>query len=181
MNKVTERKLAKEIVIFFSSVLIICLLWAIFWAFNYQKKIISKDLREQITQLTIEIDSINWSFANSEDTLTILYKNDSVDVAVKDIGSMIKHLPETKTEIRDLNEKANSLAIPPPHDSWATYQKFQTDIEKLNLKLALNETKIYTSKDLINIAKWISILTLCLVYPIRFLYILLKWSIKTLT
>jgi len=74
----------------------------------------------------------------------------------------------------------HGLPLPPSQDVLTVYEKNNKEFEEANKDLNETKYKIYSSGDMTDIAKWISIIVLTLVYPLRYLFLLLKWAVKTL-
>ena len=72
------------------------------------------------------------------------------------------------------------LPKPPPHALWIKIQNLQEKLSELKSELKLAFAKTPITNDWPTIPKWIVILLLVSVYPIRFIIILLIWSIQIL-
>lgn len=59
-------------------------------------------------------------------------------------------------------------------------QKYEENKKELKVELEKTKLKTYSKKDLSNIAKWTGIIVFLIVYPVRFILLLLIWAIKTL-
>ena len=70
--------------------------------------------------------------------------------------------------------------LPPPHNIWVTYEKGKSVLEKNRSELTITQQKLYTQDDLKDITKWISIIILTIIYPFRFIILLLLWAIRVL-
>lgn len=72
------------------------------------------------------------------------------------------------------------LPLPATTSASTAYKKYRKEFVEASKDI--NETKQrITSKDnIIDIIKWICIIVFTLVYPFRFLFILLKWAVRTL-
>lgn len=279
MHLSTKRKIAKEIIIFFSSVVIILLTWVIFWAANKANLNKRETLQREIETLDHDIDSIKSSFPKAK-SFDELFTGSLPDGFYEPLDSKLPKLPTGLTLIRNLrkydpleilgNDFENTtrtdiirklyqlldnshypfsvspfskydlpvfpsfqsfqkdivqeieedtlnldsisttkpklkkifdflkekkyltagidefilaiedLPLPPPHSTWTTYQSDKTKKEELKSELNIIKSKIYSSSRLTDIAKWIMIIVLSLVYPFRALAFLLIWAFKTL-
>lgn len=294
MQPSTKRKIAKEIVILFSCVLVIGLTWTYFWIVNNGNINKSESLQKRIEILDHDIDSIKLSFPKAK-TFDELFTDNLPDGFYEPLDSKLQKLPTGFTLIRNLrkydpleilgNDFENStrtdnirklyqlldnshypfsvspynkyemsvfpnfqkdivqeleivpsndlpdslknninlkeidsiaidsiaskpqlnkiysflkekkyltvafdefalaieeLPLPPPHSTWTTYQSNNTKKEELKSELNTTHSKIYSSSRLTDIAKWISIIVLSIVYPLRALTSLLIWAFKTL-
>jgi hypothetical protein len=74
----------------------------------------------------------------------------------------------------------NGMPLPPADSTWTAYQTDKKKKDNLKYELRKTNLNIYSSNDLTDMAKWISIIVLTIVYPFRFLYLLLRWAVKTL-
>lgn len=74
MQQSTKRKLAKEILIFFSSIILIGLTWSIFWLKNNFKINRTEDLKKEIIKTNTEIDSIQTTFPKENTFEAMLLK-----------------------------------------------------------------------------------------------------------
>lgn len=72
------------------------------------------------------------------------------------------------------------LPLPPSLDALTIYEKDRTALEEASKDLIKTKQRIKSTDDMQEIAKWISILILTIVYPVRFLILLLTWAVKTL-
>lgn len=72
------------------------------------------------------------------------------------------------------------LPLPPSHDALTVYEKNKKEFDEASKDLVETKQNINSADDMKEIAKWISIIVLTLVYPFRFLFLLLKWAVRTL-
>lgn len=135
MKHTTKRKIAKEIIIFFTIVALILFSWSIFWAVNKINVKRMKKLEKQVITLNKHIDSLQ------------------------------------KINVLVLNE--NLLPPPPP-------KQLSKNKEKLEDEVSLIYSKLYTTNQINENAKWLSIALFIMVYPLRFLILLVLWAIKIL-
>ena len=178
MKETAKKKIAKEIVIFFSSVLCIVIIWTFFWLSNFYTLNRINNLENQILKLSNNTDSIKWDSPNGKDTLTFYSSTkDSVDVAVKDISSLLKHYP---TEEANVRAQYNNTIPSNKNYCWVIYDKFKLERKNLTNDLSQAKSKVYSTNKLIKTTKWIGVIVLTIVYPLRFLFLLLWWAIKTL-
>jgi hypothetical protein len=99
---------------------------------------------------------------------------------LKKIYSFLKSENYSTVKFLDLTFYLYAVPLPPKFISWKIYQDDIKKRDTLKSELNTSSAKIYSANDLKDIAKWIAIIVLTLVYPFRFLYLLLKWAIKTL-
>lgn len=266
MRQTIKRKIAKEIIIFFTSVLIVGLIWTFFWGINQFNIHKSTSLQTQITTLKHDIDSIRdtyskvKSFADLitgkvpveyliavpawEETLPIgqdqftpkeqracnirqLYKllttskfKFSDDSLIPDFLSFQRDI-ENELEIvpssdlpdslkKNINVRAtDSIVLQPSLNKIYTFLKKEKylsvdyiefvstvdfyrllpDIEPLdkilkqkdklkNELISINE-KVYSTNELNEIGKSLCLISLIIVYPFRFLFLMLVWAVRT--
>jgi hypothetical protein len=72
------------------------------------------------------------------------------------------------------------LPLPPKYDSWMQYEKYKLEKNELVGKIKETKTHIYSSNSLGEVIKFTSIIILLIVYPLRLVYFILKWSLRTL-
>lgn len=107
-------------------------------------------------------------------------ESDTTQEQLNKIYTFLKDQKYLTVDFFTFTYSLKSLLPLPKKISWVAYQN---DIKKReDLKQEFNTTskKIYSANDLLDIAKWILIIVLTLIYPFRFLFLLLKWAIKTL-
>jgi len=252
MQQSTKRKIAKEIIIFFCSVTLIGLVWAIFWSINNFNVSKTENLQKQIVFSNHDIDSIQSTFPKLKTFQDLItgkvpveylieqkwekYRVPSLDELegteqekerIKNISrlysllrtskykfsddSVIPDFPQFKDDIveefesdskgqQTLNNiytflkdqkyltvefveftfSLNALLLPPKFITWTTYQDEIKKRDNLKKDLEVYKAKIYSTTELGDILKWTSIFVLTIVYPFRFLMLLLFWSIRTL-
>ena len=76
MTKKIKRKIAKEVIIFFTSVFVVVLIYVIFWLVNFGREKNGSRSKEKIVSLNHEIDSIKFQFPKTK-TLSEILCNDS--------------------------------------------------------------------------------------------------------
>jgi len=277
MQQSIKRKIAKEIIIFFSSILVIGLTWTIFWTVNKVNISKTESLQDEIKTLNHAIDSIKLSFPkaktfqeiflgnvpgefyektgdfddfgvpiirslkqsaelpslaelNEENkfkkTRTINFRKlfnildksrypfavssfskydmpifqdfekalikelegdtlnlDSISLTKPKLKKIFDFLKENKYLTVNFDEfvlTIEELPLPPPHSTWTIYQSDKIKKEELKPQLNRIHSNIYSASQLANIAIWISIIVLSIVYPIRALTFLLIWAFKTI-
>lgn len=99
---------------------------------------------------------------------------------LKNIYAFLKSEKYSTVEFVDLTFCLSAIPLPPKHATWTNYQADIKKRDELNNELDTCSAKIYSANDLTDIAKWISVIVLTLVYPFRFLFLLLKWAVKIL-
>ena len=122
-----------------------------------------------------------------KDSLDKEINNDTLNLDSLSSKPFLKHVydfliekQKTKASIQELVLTIKGMPLPPPHSVWAAYQKSKTEKDNLSKKLESVNSSIYSSHDLTDIAKWICIIVLIIVYPLRLFYATLLWAIKTL-
>lgn len=167
MNLRTKRSIAKEIIYFFTGVIILLIFWGFIAIQNnyYQNKVITckKEIAKIQTQINLTIlqpDKLKKLFAN----VKIMNESGSSN---EDIVAMMNAFEKRFGKKITLSERIK--------------------LEKLrkNGKLEANileeiSSKILNEEDIFNNIKILSILIFVLLYPIRFIIILVIWSIKIL-
>ncbi|MFP5082174.1 hypothetical protein [Pedobacter sp. JCM 36344] len=271
MQQSLKRKIALEIVILFSAITLVCISYAVSW-YIYKSNIRkTANIQNQISALTIDIDSLKSLFPKTKtfdelfinnlpdrfyvktgefdefgipirklkryDSLNILDDNDENSASKNNIKKLYAILIDSKYEFaifgefggrpiyknfeRDiLNEIQNNdsnlssrstkndelyriheflkdenylkenfdefissisgLPKPPPHSMWVKFQNLQKGLNDLKTELKIAVPKMHSSSEFKHIPCWIGIILLILIYPIRFLFILLIWSINVL-
>lgn len=264
MKLTSKQKIAKEIIVFFISIVIIGLTWIVFYGINKLNINKVEKLHTEITILTHNLDSIQSTFPRVQTFDEMISGKIPVEYLIKDKFDIYivdyakeKQLDEiTTTNLRQLyrflslagypsfdlkkfdpdkylnNKKQNEtsptlsefekniaqefesafpekkkqkeiydfllsrknitcrfeefafnlegLPLPPLHNIWVTYEKDKSELEKNKNELTITQHKLYSQDDLKEIAKWISIIILTIIYPFRFIILLLVWSVKTL-
>lgn len=277
MQQLTKRKIAKEIIIFFSSIILIGLVWTTFWVVNYTNINKSENINKQIDLATNNIDSIQSFFFKLitfrtlisgnvpaeilnilppppdgfplppppdgfrppppdgflgaeqqqqhyenlrqlfsvlikakyqflEDSLSIdftifkweiiseLTMDSSKQHSLINIYSFLKNQKYLKAEYKEFIFSLGALPqLPkgftfsldelPQHPISPTMIFYKDEIinrAKLETELNVVEARVYSPNELNVIAIWFSIIVFSIVYPLRFLIILLSWSIRTL-
>jgi hypothetical protein len=113
------------------------------------------------------------------DTLNL----DNLDTTTPHLKKYYQFLTDKKlisVTIQEFVLTLNSIPLPPKHEIWVVYQNDKKKIDELKKDLSNPTSKIYSTSELTGVAKWISIIVLSLVYPFRFLFLLLKWALRTL-
>ena len=263
MKQTTKRKIAREVLILFGSVVLIGLIWTIFWTTNkirtqktenlkieianynhdidsiqktfpktksfqeitkkdwYQYIVIDKNLCSELDELNSKVDGLqnivllfklliesNYPFVENKATpstndkfgdFTVCFgffldevlaelKSDTLDL--DNLNTTTPHLKKyhqflTDKKLIDVTIQEfvltlNAMPLPPKHETWVVYQNDKKKLDELRNDLSITTSKAYSTNELTGIAKWISIIVLTLVYPFRFLLLLLKWALRTL-
>lgn len=243
MKQSTKKTIAKEILILFSSVVIIGAIWTVFWTLDKIKISKSENLQSQVKTLTHDIDSIQTSFPKAKtfkDLLTGLLPIEYVnhvqlnippppeiehgDGRIQNIGQLYTFLATSKFPYSDdsffpefpffhtniekelstdttkqiflkriysflkdgkyvninYNEFVNTIDFYKGLPNITELAAKQKQKDELTLELKTVRGKIYSSNDLSEIPKWIAIIVLSIVYPLRFTYFLILWAVSTL-
>lgn len=167
MNLTTKRRIAKEILYFFTGVIIILLFWGIILIQNnyYQNKVVTckneiNHLQTQINLTILHPDKLKKLFAN----VKIMNESGSSN---EDIVDMMNAFEKRFGKKITLSERIKL-------EKLRKNEKIETNkLKEISLKI-FNEDDIFTN------IKISSILILALLYPIRFIFILIKWAIKIL-
>jgi hypothetical protein len=72
------------------------------------------------------------------------------------------------------------LPLPPSENAITIYKNDRKEFDKTSKDLINTKQSINSKEQIKEIIKWISIIILALVYPIRFLFLSLRWSLRTL-
>jgi hypothetical protein len=205
MKQTTKNILAKEIVILFSCVAFIGLTCSIFWAKNKYIENQTGKIEKQISKLTNEMDSIQSvifqdttdGFSELIKNLYTTYKHDLTEERFTYIYLTYKGKEEnfvasfyaiigedlTKEKLRYIrntylkHKKGRHEII---QHTLASFEYRKKQNEELNMKLKLSKSKIYSLDDFKDIEIWAFILILTTMYPLRFLFLLFRWAVKTL-
>jgi hypothetical protein len=118
------------------------------------------------------------------DTLKSISENFETDFPQRDELKRYYDFLKTKKCIivgfKEFSFTMYGLPMPPSEDVLIVYEKSKMEFEEASKDLNKTKFKIRSADEMKEIAKWISIIVLSLVYPFRFLFLLLKWAIKTL-
>lgn len=72
------------------------------------------------------------------------------------------------------------LPLPPSTSTSTAYEKCRKEFGEASKEINEIKQRIISKDNIIDIIKWIFIIVFTLVYPFRFLFILLKWAVRTL-
>ena len=171
MNLRTKKIIAKEIIYLFSGIIILLMIWVIMEIQNvyYQNKV--NTYKNEITQLQIQMkESVIKPILQPDklkklnDNAKIMFESGSSEediLAMKD--AFLKRFGRKHT----LNEKIK-------------LDKLKNSEITKNNELKKTYLKILNKDDVSHNIKFFSIIIFVLLYPIRIIYILVKWAIKTL-
>jgi len=161
MERATKRSIAKEVVIFFSCLVLIGLTWTALWLKNNyairQADKLDIQVKAQVKKLTSGIDSIH----------LILGRKTITAPSTSEIDPIKKKVPRPSEVFGIQLHDSNCFA-------------YKKRIEYVKSELATSKSKIYSANDLAEITIWISVVIMALGYPVRFLLLLLFWAVKTL-
>lgn len=168
MNLRTKKSIAKEILYFFAGIIILL----IFWAFleiqkNYfQNKVIT--YKKEITQLQSQIIKLERKPLLQPDKLKKLNENAKM---MSEAGSSKEDILAMKDDFLKMFGNQNILS---ERVKLKKNQVIINDkIKKVNLKM-LNSEEIYHN------IKLLAIVLFILLYPIRIIFISVKWAVKIL-
>ncbi len=252
MKQVIKRIIAKEIIILFSSIVFIGLVWSILWLKNNYSINHLKKLKWETNLVTHKIDSLQATFSKKRSLEKILIPQNlpttvsnalnlyielmkvagkpeyepninirMLYIVLKNSKYPFKLSPYSKYDIptyndfykhvsnefsKDLREKQElkriydfliskkyislgfegftynlqALKLPPKRDTMITFEKYIKQKEILNSELNIAKTKVISKNDLLETIKWIGVIILIVVYPLRYSILLLRWALKTL-
>jgi hypothetical protein len=168
MNLRTKKSIAREIIYFFSGILILLIFWGFIEIQNnyFQNKVISQ--RKEINQIQAQIKKLEKKPLLNPDKLKIL--NDNAK-EMYELGSSKEEILAMKDDFFKLfgNKKTLSEQI-----KLKTNEKLKTDnVKKTYLKI-LNRDEIFHN------IKLLAIILFILLYPARIIFISVKWAIKIL-
>lgn len=72
------------------------------------------------------------------------------------------------------------LPLPPNTSTSTAYEKYRKEFGEATKEINETKQRINSKDNIIDIIKWICIIVFTLVYPFRFLFILLKWAVRAL-
>jgi hypothetical protein len=272
MKKSMKRKIAKEVITFFTSVFLVALIYTILGVVNFDREKNVSRLKQKIVLLNHEIDSIKLQFPRAK-TISQIFSNDSAFYDLEQdkrnqyvptealitlgepetsniqyiysflsycgfnffysnqintikpahnagsidapqfviftffMDSVAKELSANSVNLDDLSKRAQYLkrmydflvakrkiivgfpeffsvlkGIPPTPSSamWSAFQYKEKEKSDLQIKLLNTSSKILSQRELNNKIFWISLIILIMIYPLRFVFLLLEWSFKTL-
>lgn len=193
MQQKIKRKIAKEILILFTAIFLIGLVWLLIWTFNNFNNRKYESLQAEINELTLNIDSIQNS---QQDPLFDFYKklkeNPTIDGLPENYVIFRKALSEKQIAVRFYSEiSKNSTVEGPPknfnsfsllltkNNAWKSYQGKLNIINKLNSELKIIASRISSQPDIFKLFQSICVIILIVFYPLRFLLLLFLWALKT--
>ena len=168
MNLRTKKSIAKEVLYLFSGVILLLIFWLYLEIKNnyHNNKVVT--YKEEITQLQSQIKKVESKPLLNPDKLKKLNENAKImsesgsskdDIlAMKD--DFIKKFGNQNTLSEQVKLKTNEVIV-------------NDKIKKANLKM-LNREEIYHN------IKLLSIVLFILLYPVRIIFISVKWAIKIL-
>jgi hypothetical protein len=168
MNLRTKKSIAREIIYFFSGILILFIFWGFIEIQNnyFQNKVITQ--KKEINQIQAQIKKLEKKPLLNPDKLKIL--NDNAK-EMYELGSSKEEILAMKDDFFKLfgNKKTLSEQI-----KLKTNEKLKTDnVKKTYLKI-LNRDEIFHN------IKLLAIILFMLLYPARIIFISVKWAIKIL-
>ena len=171
MNLRTKKSIAKEVLYFFAGVIILLIFWAFLEIQNnyFQNKIIN--YKKEITQLQSQIKKFETKTLLQPDKLKKLNEN---ALKMSKAGYSEEDILTMKDDFLKLFGKKHTLKEQIKLDKLKN-----SEITKTN-QLKKSYLKILSKDDVSHNLKFFSIILFVLLYPIRIIYILVKWAIKTL-
>jgi hypothetical protein len=203
----TKRRIAKEILIFFSAILLVILIGIFIWLKNsYDSKVIQSLKAEELKVIAV-LDSFELSLPGIESFDGKMFNkrtfkvDDSIhcDVAEKDIPDFLaKHPSSIEVQSfkvnRDtydipLNEVKDFLIYFPEatvlfpkisNSVWAVYDSTKKSKNSISGKLQNRQTNIYSDDDIIEKVGWTALIIFLVIYPFRFIVLSIVWASKTI-
>ena len=171
MNLRTKKSIAKEILYFFAGVIILLIFWAFLEIQNnyFQNNIIN--YKKEITQLQSQIKKFETTTLLQPDKLKIFNKN---ALKMSEAGYSEEVILTMKDDFLKLFGRKCTLKEQIKLDKLKN-----SEITKTN-QLKKTSLKILSKDDISKEIKFFSIALFVLLYPMRIVYILVKWAIKTL-
>lgn len=167
MNLITKKRIAKEILYFFTGIIILLIFWVFIEIQNsyYQNKVITYN--KEITKLQIQIKEFAIKPVLQPDKLNKLNENAKI---MSESGSSEEDIIAMKDAFVKRFGRKYTLS-----------EEIKFDNLKKNLQLETNKLneaylKFLSRDDIL----FLSIILFVLIYPIRIIFILVKWAIKTL-
>jgi hypothetical protein len=201
MNTKTKKTIAKEIIYFFSAITILLL---VFFGIEIRNSFLNNkknDYSKEISFLKIKIDSIEKKLLEEEnkrfryDEYGIIIKN----VDYYNISADTMQLKKTDKEELDnillnmqkgnendenikgvINYYIQKYGIKKSLKPNITFEKLKKNKAETNQKIKVIENKIININEEKNIMIYLSLFFFGLLYPIRLIYKLLKWSFLTI-
>lgn len=115
-----------------------------------------------------------------DDIIKELESDSSSKKYLNKIYSFLKTKKYLTSEFEEFKFSLDALPLPQKYETWKSYKDKVKKRDKLKAKLKVIKEKIYSAAELGNIAIWTSLIVLIIVYPFRFLILLLRWAIRTL-
>lgn len=110
-----------------------------------------------------------------------LENNKNEKPILQKIYIFLKEKNMLKMEFGAFTLNIEGIPLPPSHDIWAAYENDKKQKEELNNEIILTKSKIYSADNLTKIAINITIIVLLIGYPLRFIFLILRWAVKTLS
>ena len=101
---------------------------------------------------------------------------------MSELKKIYNFLKKEKCIVIELDEFVFCLKGKPPHPPYSShlnYEKNKKQIDELKIELETAKSKVKSEDNKKEITNWIIITILALIYPFRFIFLLLLWSIKT--
>ena len=169
-ESLNKKIIAKEIIYFFATITLILIFWSFIEIRNYYSKKKVKTISHEISVIQLEIDKNEknnyfkpetWKILITE--LTELAKNGSSDVEMK--SYCLDFDKKFSKEKDQLIKKTKILKV---------------DQEKLSSKINIYENYILKNLEKKNSLLIFSTILLSILYPIRLVFILIRWSLLTI-
>ena len=171
MNLRTKKSIAKEVLYFFAGVIILLIFWAFLEIQNnyFQNNIIN--YKKEITQLQSQIKKFETKTLLQPDKLKKLNEN---ALKMSKAGYSEEDILTMKDDFLKLFGRKHTLKEQIKLDKLKN-----SEITKTN-QLKKTSLKILSKDDISKEIKFLTIALFIILYPMRIVYVLVKWSIRTL-
>jgi hypothetical protein len=203
----TKRRIAKEILIFFASVLLVLVIGIVIWLKNSCDSSVIKSLKAEEVQVIAVLDSLEKALPGIESFDGKMFNKRTFkvdefiicDVAEKDIPGFLEKNPSSievqsfkvnqdtfDIPINEVNEflidsPAAMVLFPKISNSvWTIYKSAQKSKSSISSKIKETQINIYSDDDILKKAGWASLVILLLIYPLRFIVLSIVWASKTI-
>jgi hypothetical protein len=199
MQQNTKKNIAKEILILTTILVISLLCWLVIYPYNAFKKQQISTAEKQIEVLYVEIDTLKYKLPSEKrKNLYNSLKSVRPDL-LGDMGEdefVNKFADSTKSaKLYDLMQSEGNVFVGDlgqeefivlcaddlsENSVSSKFNKIESNKEYLSKKIEDNQLEIFTSDEHKNLFIKVLGILFCLAYPLRFLFLAVKWSLKIL-
>ena len=115
-----------------------------------------------------EIDLFLKMYPNSVEVMVYLAEGDTYDIPLKEVTKFRATFPRAKRLFPNISEK-----------TWNYYETIKKDVLKLKNEWPKSQNQIRSGNSINELTKNIATIILLIIYPIRFIVLVLIWAFKT--